>query len=170
MNYQLLLGGIGLEEQSGVTVAARITDSNGLRVWPSDRTFNFFTIPGSLAKGEEFTVDPSTAGPDWKWGSDLGPGIYRMHIQALRDDDVQVPDESRAKNFRTLTLVLGAALLTGEQWSMGDGWSSGSYIWDFPVFILPPSSSVLLLLLLLLPKMEGILKLVNCPRFEISNA
>ena len=122
--------GIGLEEQSGVTVAARITDSNGLRVWPTDRTFNFFTIPGALAKGEEFTVDPSTAGADWKWGSDLGPGIYRMHIQALRDDDVQVPDESRAKNFRTITLVLGAALLTGDQWSMGDGWSSGSYIWD----------------------------------------
>ena len=42
--------GIGLEEQSGVTVAARITDSNGLRVWPSDRTFNFFTIPGFLLR------------------------------------------------------------------------------------------------------------------------
>jgi len=122
--------GIGLEAQSGVTVAARITDSNGLRVWPADRTYNFFTIPTALAKGEEFTVNPTTAGADWKWGSDLGPGIYRMHIQALRDDDIQVPDESRAKNFRTITLVLGAALLTGDQWSMGDGWSSGSYIWD----------------------------------------
>jgi hypothetical protein len=122
--------GIGLEEQSGVTVQARITDSNGLRVWPTDRSWNFFTIPVALAKGEEFTVNPTTAGVDWKWGSDLGPGIYRMHIEALRDDDVQVPDESRAKNFRTITLVLGAALLTGEQWSMGDGWSSGSYIWD----------------------------------------
>ena len=53
-----------------------------------------------------------------------------MHIQALRDDNVQVPDESPAGNFRTITLVLGAALLTGDQWSMGDGWSSGSYIWD----------------------------------------
>ena len=120
--------GIGLEEQSGVTVAARITDSNGLRVWPADRTFNFFTIPVALGKGEEFTLDETNA--KWKWGSDLGPGIYRMHIQALRDDDIQVPDESRAKNFRTITLVLGAALLTGDQWSMGDGWTSGSYIWD----------------------------------------
>ncbi|OIR21726.1 MAG: hypothetical protein BEU01_00185 [Marine Group III euryarchaeote CG-Epi4] len=122
--------GIGLEDQSGVTVAARITDSNGLRVWPADRTFNFFTIPVSLAKGEDFTVDPDTAGSDWKWGSDLAPGIYRMHIQALRDDNVQVPDESPANNFKTITLVLGAALLTGEQWTMGDGWSAGSYIWD----------------------------------------
>ena len=120
--------GIGLEEQSGVTVQARITDSNGLRVWPTDRSWNYFAIPVALAKGEEFTVDDTNA--KWKWGSELGPGIYQMHIEALRDDDVQVPDESRANNFRTLTLVLGAALLTGEQWSMGDGWSSGSYIWD----------------------------------------
>ena len=53
-----------------------------------------------------------------------------MHIQALRDDNVQVPDESPANNYKTITLVLGAALLTGEQWTIGDGWSEGSYIWD----------------------------------------
>ena len=122
--------GIGLEEQSGVTVAAKIMDVNGYRVWPVERDFTFFEIPITLTKGEEFTVDPTVAGTDWTWGSGLGSGIYTLHIQALRDNDVQIPDENKAKNFRTITLVLGAVLLTGEQWTMGDGWSSDPYIWS----------------------------------------
>ena len=89
----------GLEEQSDITVAARIIDSNGLRVWPTDRTFNFFTIPGALAKGEEFTVNPSTADGDWRYGSELEEGTYFIYVMALRDDDVQVPDENPENNI-----------------------------------------------------------------------
>ena len=134
--------GIGLRAQVGVTVYAQMLDSNGIRVWPADRTFNFFQVPDNydpdensvvgLEKGQEFTVDPSTAGVDWVWGAGLGPGIYTLKIHALRPDEVQIPDENRANNFKTVTIVLGAALLSGdeENWNLGNGWSTGSYIWD----------------------------------------
>ena len=134
--------GIGLEAQSGVTVYAQITDSNGIRVWPTDRSFNFFEIPSDfdpddngitgLEKGQTFTIDPSTAGDDWTWGSGFAPGIYNLRVSAWRPDEVQVPDENPANNRKTVTLVLGATLLSGEaeNWNMGDGWSSGSYVWD----------------------------------------
>jgi len=122
--------GIGLEPQTSVTVTAVMTDSNGLRVWPTAHSFNYFTLPVALAKGEEFTVDPNTAGSDWTWGSGLSPGIYQMRITAWRDDEQQVHDENPANNIKTLTIVLGAELLSGSQWTTGDGWSTGSYVWD----------------------------------------
>jgi len=122
--------GIGLEPQTSVTVTSVMTDSNGLRVWPSGHSFNYFTIPVALAKGEEFTVNPTTAGSDWTWGSDLPPGIYQMRITAWRDDEQQVPDENPANNVKTITIVLGAQLLSGDQWTTGNGWTTGSYIWD----------------------------------------
>jgi len=122
--------GIGLEPQTSVTVTAVMTDSNGLRVWPTSHSFNYFTVPVALAKGEEFTVNPTTAGSDWTWGSGLSPGIYQMRITAWRDDEQQVPDENPANNVKTITIVLGAELLSGTQWTTGDGWTTGSYIWD----------------------------------------
>ena len=122
--------GIGLEPQTSVTVTAVMTDSNGLRVWPADHSFNYFTLPIALEKGETFTVDPTTAGSDWTWGSGLSPGIYQMRITAWRDDQQQVPDENPANNIKTVTIVLGAALLTGDEWTTGSGWSEGSYVWD----------------------------------------
>ena len=139
-DLSITVKGIGLEAQEGVTVYAQITDSNGIRVWPTDRSFNFFEIPSDfdpddngitgLEKGQTFTVDPSTAGDDWTWGAGFAPGIYNLKISAWRPDEIQVPDENPANNVKTVTLVLGAMLLTGDQWSMGDGWSSGSYVWD----------------------------------------
>ncbi len=122
--------GIGLEPQSHVTVTAVMTDSNGLRVWPKLHTFNYFTIPDTLDKGEIFTINPTTAGSDWVWGSGLSPGIYQMRITAWRDDEQQVHDENPANNVKTVTIVLGAALLTGDEWTTGSGWSEGSYVWN----------------------------------------
>ncbi|HIF37227.1 MAG TPA: hypothetical protein EYQ70_02305 [Marine Group III euryarchaeote] len=134
--------GIGLLSQRGVNVYAQILDSNGAKVWPESHQYNFFEVPSNydpdgngifgLEKGQEFTVDPSTAGDDWVWGAGFGPGIYTLRIHALRVDEVEVPDENRANNFKTVTIVLGAALLSGEaeNWNLGDGWSAGSYIWD----------------------------------------
>ena len=122
--------GIGLEPQTSVTVTSVMTDSNGLRVWPTSHSFNYFTIPVALEKGEEFTVNPTTAGSDWTWGSGLSPGIYQMRITAWRDDEQQVPDENPANNVKTITIVLGAELLSGDQWTTGDGWTTGSYVWD----------------------------------------
>ena len=141
-DLSITVKGIGLRPQEGVTVYAQIVDSNGMRVWPTDRTFNFFEVPSNydpdgngvfgLEKGQEFTVDPSTAGDDWVWGAGFGPGIYNLKISAWRPDEVQVPDENRANNIKTVTIVLGAALLSGESenWNLGNGWSAGSYIWD----------------------------------------
>ncbi len=141
-DLSITVKGIGLEAQSGVTVYAQITDSNGIRVWPTDRSFNFFEIPSDfdpddngisgLEKGQTFTIDPSTAGDDWTWGSGFAPGIYNLRVSAWRPDEVQVPDENPANNRKTVTLVLGATLLSGEaeNWNMGNGWSSGSYVWD----------------------------------------
>ena len=141
-DLSITVKGIGLNSQEGVTVYAQITDSNGLRVWPSDRTFNFFEVPSNydpdgngvfgLEKGQEFTVDPSTAGDDWVWGAGFSPGIYNLKITAWRPDEVQVPDENRANNIKSVTIVLGAALLSGdaENWNLGNGWSAGSYVWD----------------------------------------
>ncbi|MCK5920105.1 MAG: hypothetical protein KAG66_04150, partial [Methylococcales bacterium] len=74
--------GIGLEPQTSVTVTAVMTDSNGLRVWPADHSFNYFTLPVALEKGETFTIDPTTAGSDWTWGSGLSPGIYQLRVTA----------------------------------------------------------------------------------------
>ena len=122
--------GIGLEPQTSVTVTAVMTDSNGLRVWPADHSFNYFTLPVALEKGETFTVDPTTAGSDWSWGSGLSPGIYQLRVTAWRDDEQQVHDENPANNIKTVTIVLGAALLTGDEWTTGSGWSEGSYVWD----------------------------------------
>ena len=134
--------GIGLNPQEGVNVYAQIINSAGSRVWPTDRQFNFFEVPSNydpdgngvfgLEKGQEFTVDPSTAGDDWVWGVGFGPGIYTLKVHALRPDQVTVPDENPVNNFKTVTIVLGAALLSGEaeNWNLGNGWSAGSYIWD----------------------------------------
>jgi len=122
--------GIGLEPQTSVTVTAVMTDSNGLRVWPADHSFNYFTLPIALEKGETFTIDPTTGGSDWTWGSGLSPGIYQMRVTAWRDDEQQVHDENPANNIKTVTIVLGAALLTGDEWTTGSGWSEGSYVWD----------------------------------------
>ncbi len=141
-DLSITVKGIGLEAQEGVTVYAQITDSNGIRVWPTDRSFNFFEIPSDfdpddngisgLEKGQTFTVNPSTAGDDWTWGSGFAPGIYNLRVSAWRPDEIQVPDENPANNRKTVTLVLGATLLSGdpENWNMGNGWSSGSYVWD----------------------------------------
>ena len=107
--------GIGLEPQTSVTVTAVMTDSNGLRVWPADHSFNYFTLPIALEKGETFTIDPTTGGSDWTWGSGLSPGIYQMRITAWRDDEQQVHDENPANNIKTVTIVLGAALLTDRK-------------------------------------------------------
>jgi len=124
--------GMGLEEQYGVIISAQIIDSSGQRVWPMDQTFIHFTIPTALAKGEEFTVDPSVAGADWVWGYGLSPGIYNLKISAWRADEVQVPDENPANNVKSISIVLGAVLLSGDavNWNLGNGWSAGSYIWD----------------------------------------
>ncbi len=122
--------GVGTIAQDFVTVSARITDSNGLRVWPKSNAMNYCSLPSPLGKGEEFTVSPDTCGDTWVWGEGFAPGIYRLHVEANRDNVVQVVDENPANNYKTLTIVLGAALLTGDQWTMGQGWSSGSYVWD----------------------------------------
>ena len=141
-DLSITVKGIGLNPQEGVTVYAQIIDSNGMKVWPTDRTFNFFEVPSNydpdgngvfgLEKGQEFTVDPSTAGDDWVWGAGFSPGIYNLKISAWRPDEVQVPDENRANNIKSVTIVLGAALLSGdaENWNLGNGWSAGSYVWD----------------------------------------
>ena len=124
--------GIGLEPQSGIVVTSVIRDSNNVRVWPAgpSNQFNYFTIPVALAKGETFTVNTATAGSEWTWGSGLAPGIYKLEVQAWRGNEQDVNDENPVDNVQTMTIVLGAALLTGDQWTMGSGWSSGSYVWN----------------------------------------
>ena len=66
-DLSVTIRGAGLEAQEGVTVYAQITDSNGIHVWPTDQSFNFFEIPSDfdpddngingLEKGQTFTVD-----------------------------------------------------------------------------------------------------------------
>ena len=103
--------GAGLESQEGVTVSAKIIDSNGMRVWPTDRSYNFFELTSALGKGEEFTVDSSVAGADWIYGSNLVEGTYHIDIMVWRDDDSQVPDEKPMNNiwFESFELVYGDA-------------------------------------------------------------
>jgi hypothetical protein len=101
--------GIGLLPQEGLTVYAQIIDSNGMRVWPTDRTFNFFEVPSNydpdgngvfgLEKSQTFTVDPSTAGDDWHYGASLEEGTYYVHVEVWRDDESQVHDEAPENNF-----------------------------------------------------------------------
>ncbi|SVA83810.1 uncharacterized protein METZ01_LOCUS136664, partial [marine metagenome] len=128
--------GIGLEPQNEILVTAVMRDSNRLKVWPSgDDDFVYTTIPFSLEKGDSYTINPTTAGNDWTWGSGLLPGIYQLTVTAKRADDQQNNDENYADNTRIITVVLGAALLNGDEWgttsaNMGDGWSAGSYVWN----------------------------------------
>jgi len=129
-DLSITVRGVGTEVQESVTVSARITDSDGIRVWPKSSAMNYFTLPTGLGKGDEFTVNPETAGETWIWGAGFAPGIYRLHVEANRDNTVQVVDENPSNNYKTITIVLGAALLTGDQWTMGQNWTSGSYVWD----------------------------------------
>ncbi|MEC8874949.1 MAG: hypothetical protein VYE50_00045, partial [Candidatus Thermoplasmatota archaeon] len=156
-DLSITVRGVGKEPQADVVVKATITDSNGIRVWPGDpdQPFQFTTIPVELGKGEEYTIDPTTAGTDWIWGFTgdgndvpLSPGIYYLRIEAKRAQDTGAgegtSDENPSDNVRTISIVIGATLLNGDQWGdgegetpdirtgaeMGDGWSKGSYVWD----------------------------------------
>jgi hypothetical protein len=122
---------IGLEPQQDVAVYARITDMNGVTVWPdpADRLWNLFQLQTALNKGDSFTVDPTSAGSAWRWGAELAPGIYNLHVRAERPDQLTVPDEHTADNTVKQTLVLGAALLSSAEWS-SDDWNMGSWVWD----------------------------------------
>jgi len=123
----------GLEGQNSVTVRARILDLEGNKKWPESSSHVFYTIPVELSKGEWYTVSPDLpdgAGDDWRWGSDLTPGIYYLEVQVWRDDEAQVPDQKPDNNIRIISLCLGS--LSELSWSTGDGWydDEQSYWWN----------------------------------------
>jgi len=156
--------GIGLIDQNLVTVRASIKNTEtGIIVWPESSSSVQFPIPVALSKGDEFTVSPTsddmtdvsdTIKDAWKWGAGLEPGIYELKVEAWRNDELDEKDENPANNVKKLTIVLGAALLSGNEWghgscpstvgckdldgdgkvdegnNLGDGWSIGSYEWD----------------------------------------
>ena len=122
---------IGLEPQQDVTVYARITDMNGVQAWPdpSARYWNYYQVQIALNKGDSFTIDPDTAGSTWRWGAELAPGLYNLHVKAERPDELTVPDENPVDNTVKQTLVLGATLLSSAEWA-SDDWTMGSWAWD----------------------------------------
>ena len=103
-----------------------------------------YQIPVALSKGDEYTVSPDLpdgAGNAWRWGAGLEPGIYRLEVEANRNDVQDVPDENPANNIKKYTLsswcsscqeLAGSCptsgVVVGD--NMGPGWSTGSYIWD----------------------------------------
>ena len=96
--------GIGLVDQNLVSVSAKIVEAEtGITVWGP----LLHQIPVALAKGDEYTVSPDLpdgAGNSWRWGAGLEPGIYRLEVEANRNDVQDVPDENPANNIKKYTI------------------------------------------------------------------
>ncbi len=130
-DLSITVKGIGTEPQQDVTVYARITDMDGARVWPSSSDWTFYTLPMGLNKGDTFTIDPQTAGASWNWGWGLDPGVYSLYVKAERSNELMLPDENPTDNAVRLTLVLGATLLSGDDWSGDWDWSDNEGVWSW---------------------------------------
>ena len=98
-DLSVTIRGAGLEPQEGLNVSAQIFDENGEKVWPTVSDNVSFVLPLILSKGQNFTVDPTTAGDDWHYGGSLEEGTYYVHVEVWRDDESQVPDEAPENNF-----------------------------------------------------------------------